>query len=159
MSKKILLPLFSSAAVGLTLLLSGATACGGASANSTDGASASSTSAPKDEGGDSSDWPTGKMKVDKIEDDGGELDLAFTDSASKAHAVKIVYNFNPAALTTVTFDGKTLDKVPEWRALAKYFQDREFPLRNSRPIQILACVHSQEDHVDQTTAWCAGWTE
>ncbi len=159
MSPNTLLPLLPGPAVGLTLLLSGLTACGGASANPADGASASSTTASKNGGGDSSDWPTGTMKVDKIEDDGATLDLAFTDAAGKAHAIKIVYNFDPAALKTVTFDGSVLDKVPEWRALAKYFQDREFPLRNSRPIQILACVHSQEDHVDKTNSWCGGWTD
>src|SRR5690242_3382100 len=93
-------------------------------------------------------WPSGTLKIDSNGDDGGFVSIHFTDADQKKHDIELVYDFSSAHISKCSFDDQVLDKVPQWRALSKYFVEHN--VGSSRSINVLECTHPSFDKANET---------
>jgi hypothetical protein len=107
-------------------------------------------------------WPSGEMVLDRYSPQSEEagstyaIELPFLEQANgKRHHISYTFTFESAEILSLTFDGQTLDKIPQYRALAKFLQDNK--LLNNRGLTVLECTHPDDDHVNQTNPDCKGW--
>jgi hypothetical protein len=106
---------------------------------------------------DPSTWPSGKLHIDKSDDDGANLSVQFTDPDQKKHDIQLSIDFGSGQIRKCSFDGQVLDKVPQYRALAKYFTDHS--LGSYRANDALNCTHPGADRANETNPTCKGWSD